>query len=120
MVVSTRHGGVRGPCQKDALFKRRLRQCESEAEAIHGHMMKISDHMRDMVCDYGATCALVAWLGPQRSIYVSRTGNIGYSDAPDIWASVQQTFMNLLHKSKGIQDIALPRISCGDMPVSGE
>ena len=73
-------------------------------------MMKISDHMRDMVCDYGATCALVAWLGPERSIYVSRTGNIGYSDAPEIWASVHQTFMNLLHKSKGIDDIALPRI----------
>jgi len=73
-------------------------------------MKRISSHMRDMVNDYGATCAFVAWLGPQRRIYVSRTANIQYPNDPHIWESVHATFLKLLYTSTGIQSLALPRI----------
>ena len=60
--------------------------------------------------DYGATCAFVAWLGPESRIYVSGTANIQYPDDQKIWDMVDATFLKLLRKSKGINCIALARI----------
>ena len=73
-------------------------------------MKRISSHMRDMVNYYGATCAFIAWLGPERSVYVARTANIQYRNDPKLWDTVHETFHQLLKIAKGMNPIILPRI----------
>ncbi|WPT11180.1 hypothetical protein PSENEW3n2_00000620 [Picochlorum sp. SENEW3] len=55
-------------------FERGRKRSQSELEAIQSDMLAICDHIGDLVGSFGATSAFMAWIGPDLSLHMVRTG----------------------------------------------
>ena len=79
----------------------------SELEAIQSDMLAICDHIGDLVGSFGATSAFMAWIGPDLSLHMVRTGNIHASENSDFWPMLTESFRSECNKVSGMSTCVL-------------